>query len=151
MFNNIAYHHHFSSYSFTIMHVIVCYFILWILLVNCNIRFCHFPVEEMRHKAEGLLLPRPTLLHHIVEDFLTFWMCPHTHVLPLRRFLENCLRADLRTFFSHTCMQLAMTRIRVPLYCQAFEHYLNLERGGLENPSLNMQAGIKNDVTVTDR
>lgn len=45
-------------------------------------------------------LPRPAAIHHIVEDFLTDWTAPNAHVLPLRRFLENCLGTDLRSFFA---------------------------------------------------
>lgn len=45
-------------------------------------------------------LPRPDAIHHIVEDFLTDWTAPNAHILPLRRFLENCLSTDLRNFFA---------------------------------------------------
>lgn len=45
-------------------------------------------------------LPRPNAIHHIVEDFLTDWTAPNAHILPLRRFLENCLGTDLRNFFA---------------------------------------------------
>lgn len=45
-------------------------------------------------------LPRPDAIHHIVEDFLTDWTAPNAHILPLRRFLENCLSTDLRSFFA---------------------------------------------------
>ncbi|KAK3091462.1 hypothetical protein FSP39_019980 [Pinctada imbricata] len=41
--------------------------------------------KEMNTKPSGVALPRPKLLHHIVEDFLTSWDGPLSHLLPLRR------------------------------------------------------------------
>ena len=54
----------------------------------------------MRFRPAGWPLPRPSALHHIVEDFLTDWTAPVGHILPLRRFLENCLDTDLRSFYA---------------------------------------------------
>ncbi|KAG6926187.1 FAD dependent oxidoreductase domain containing 2, partial [Chelydra serpentina] len=54
------------------------------------------PTErEMRLRPPDWPLPRPDAVHHIVEDFLTDWTAPNAHILPLRRFLENCLDTDL--------------------------------------------------------
>ena len=54
----------------------------------------------MRFRPAGWPLPRPSALHHVVEDFLTDWTAPVGHILPLRRFLENCLDTDLRSFYA---------------------------------------------------
>jgi len=54
----------------------------------------------MRLRPPDWPLPRPDAVHHIVEDFLTDWTAPNAHILPLRRFLENCLGTDLRSFFA---------------------------------------------------
>lgn len=54
----------------------------------------------MRVRPPDWPLPRPNAIHHIVEDFLTDWTAPNAHILPLRRFLENCLSTDLRNFFA---------------------------------------------------
>lgn len=54
----------------------------------------------MKARPEKWSLPRPEKIHHVVEDFLTDWTAPSAHVLPLRRFLENCLQTDLRAFYS---------------------------------------------------
>lgn len=54
----------------------------------------------MRFRPAQWPLPRPTAIHHIVEDFLTDWTAPVGHILPLRRFLENCLDTDLRSFYA---------------------------------------------------
>lgn len=56
--------------------------------------------REMRLRPPDWPLPRPDAVHHIVEDFLTDWTAPNAHILPLRRFLENCLSTDLRNFFA---------------------------------------------------
>lgn len=56
--------------------------------------------QEVRFRPAGWALPRPTAIHHVVEDFLTDWTAPVGHILPLRRFLENCLDTDLRSFYA---------------------------------------------------
>lgn len=56
--------------------------------------------QEVRFRPADWPLPRPAAIHHIVEDFLTDWTAPLSHILPLRRFLENCLGTDLRSFYA---------------------------------------------------
>lgn len=56
--------------------------------------------QDMRFRPAQWPLPRPVAVHHIVEDFLTDWTAPVGHILPLRRFLENCLDTDLRSFYA---------------------------------------------------
>lgn len=72
----------------------------------------------MRKKPLRDALPSPKLLHHIVEDFLTSWDGWTSHILPLRRFLEEALDRDLRSYFADNCMKLALTCTDVPLSCQ---------------------------------
>ncbi|NWX98934.1 FXRD2 protein, partial [Nothoprocta ornata] len=72
----------------------------------------------MRLRPPDWPLPRPDAIHHIVEDFLTDWTAPNAHVLPLRRFLENCLGTDLRNFFAESCFLFAFTRQKLPPSCQ---------------------------------
>ncbi|XP_013925714.1 PREDICTED: FAD-dependent oxidoreductase domain-containing protein 2 [Thamnophis sirtalis] len=77
------------------------------------------PTErEMRLCPPDWPLPRPDAIHHIVEDFLTDWTAPNAHVLPLRRFLENCLETDLRRFYAESCFLFAFTHLRLPPFCQ---------------------------------
>lgn len=76
----------------------------------------------MKHRLKRDILPRPKLIHHIVEDFLTLWDAPLSHVLPLRRYLDQILDTDTRHFFTETCFKMAMTHASVPLTCQ--KHYL---------------------------
>ena len=59
-----------------------------------------FPEEDMKLRPNGWPLPRPKAIHHIVEDFLTEWESPVSHIQPLRRFLEHCVQTDLRTFYA---------------------------------------------------
>lgn len=77
------------------------------------------PTErEMKLRPPDWPLPRPAAIHHIVEDFLTDWTAPNAHILPLRRFLENCLGTDLRSFFAESCFLFALTRQKLPPFCQ---------------------------------
>lgn len=79
--------------------------------------------KDMKYKPVKEHLPKPTALHHIVEDFLTTWDGPSTHILPLRRFIENVLDSDRRNFFAEECMEMALTHTSVPHTCEKF--YLN--------------------------
>lgn len=54
----------------------------------------------MKLRPNGWPLPRPQAIHHIVEDFLTEWDAPISHIQPLRHFLEHCLQTDLRAFYA---------------------------------------------------
>ncbi|KAM4722839.1 FAD-dependent oxidoreductase domain-containing protein 2 [Rhinophrynus dorsalis] len=74
--------------------------------------------QEMKLRPEDWPLPRPQRLHHVVEDFLTDWTGPNSHVLPLRRFLENCLQTDLRAFYAETCLLFTLTQRKLPIFCQ---------------------------------
>ncbi|XP_069823501.1 FAD-dependent oxidoreductase domain-containing protein 2 [Dendropsophus ebraccatus] len=74
--------------------------------------------QQMELRPEGWPLPRPDHIHHVVEDFLTDWTGPNSHILPLRRFLENCLQKDLRTFYADSCFIFSLTHQKLPVYCQ---------------------------------
>ncbi|XP_059900380.1 FAD-dependent oxidoreductase domain-containing protein 2 [Gadus macrocephalus] len=77
------------------------------------------PTErDMRRRPAGWPLPRPKAVHHMIEDFLTEWDGPVSHGQPLRRFLEHCLRTDLRAFYAETCFLLSLTHRRPPPFCQ---------------------------------
>jgi hypothetical protein len=68
----------------------------------------------------GGYLPRPARVHHVLEDFLTQWTAPVTHVLPLRRFLESCVDADLREFSNEECFVAELTTREGPLGCHGY-------------------------------
>ena len=70
---------------------------------------------KQRDKREHL--PRPKALHHTVEDFLTTWDGPISHILPLRRFLEGILDTDFRFHFAESCLEMALTHTSLPYYC----------------------------------
>ncbi|XP_042201055.1 FAD-dependent oxidoreductase domain-containing protein 2 isoform X2 [Callorhinchus milii] len=81
--------------------------------------YTRLPTElEMRYRPHHWSLPRPRYIHHIVEDFLTDWTAANSHILPLRRFLENCLGTDLRSFFAESCFKFALTSQHVPPFCR---------------------------------
>ncbi|KAF5919815.1 hypothetical protein HPG69_009804 [Diceros bicornis minor] len=110
----------------------------------------HLPTEqEVRFRSADWPLPRPTAIHHIVEDFLTDWTAPVGHILPLRRFLENCLDTDLRSFYAESCFLFALTRQKQPPFCQ--QGYLrmqglvgteNLRQHGVESGLLRDYAAV---------
>ncbi|KAK3862612.1 hypothetical protein Pcinc_031546, partial [Petrolisthes cinctipes] len=76
------------------------------------------PTEaEMLHKWGKLPLPRPTRLHHVLEDFNTLWTAQESHILPLRRFLETVTELDLRHHYAHTCLLHSLTRHNPPPTC----------------------------------
>uniref|UniRef100_A0A665UN42 FAD-dependent oxidoreductase domain containing 2 n=1 Tax=Echeneis naucrates TaxID=173247 RepID=A0A665UN42_ECHNA len=74
--------------------------------------------EEINLRPSGWPLPRPKAIHHIVEDFLTEWEAPVSHIQPLRRFLEHCVQTDLRSFYAESCFRLSLTHRKPPLFCQ---------------------------------
>lgn len=75
--------------------------------------------SEKHMKAVGRKehLPRPNMLHHIVEDFLTTWNAPLSHILPLRRFFETIFSTDLRQHYAESCMEMALTHTSLPYHC----------------------------------
>lgn len=74
--------------------------------------------EEMKLRPQGWPLPRPKAIHHMVEDFLTEWEGPISHIQPLRRFLEHCVQTDLRAFYAESCFRSSLTHRKPPLFCQ---------------------------------
>ncbi|XP_077982946.1 FAD-dependent oxidoreductase domain-containing protein 2-like [Glandiceps talaboti] len=80
------------------------------------------PTESYMNETDDVfdVLPRPSKIHHMNSDFLTSWKSPNSHVLPLRRFIENILERDLRYFYDDQCFRFAMTRGEVPSTCQDF-------------------------------
>ncbi|XP_006865345.1 PREDICTED: FAD-dependent oxidoreductase domain-containing protein 2 [Chrysochloris asiatica] len=104
--------------------------------------------QEVRFRPADWLLPRPTAIHHIVEDFLTEWTAPVGHILPLRRFLENCLDTDLRNFYAESCFLFALTRQKLPPSCQ--QGYLRM-RGLVGTEHLRrhgVESGLLRDYTT---
>ncbi|XP_072035776.1 FAD-dependent oxidoreductase domain-containing protein 2-like [Amphiura filiformis] len=79
-------------------------------------------IEAMRliAKHPGAVLPEPVKVHHMVEDFLTDFSAPVSHVLVLRRFLESCIEQDLRNFFDNQCFWMALTHSSPPESCKTF-------------------------------
>ncbi|CAJ1075721.1 FAD-dependent oxidoreductase domain-containing protein 2 isoform X1 [Xyrichtys novacula] len=77
------------------------------------------PTEgDMKLRPNGWPLPRPRAVHHMVEDFLTEWDGPMSHIQPLRRFLEHCVQTDLRAFYAESCFRFSLTHRTPPLFCQ---------------------------------
>jgi len=74
--------------------------------------------EAMKSRGSWEILPRPDALHHMVEDFVTLWTAPISHILPLQRFLSAVLGQDLRSYFADSCMVAALTHAVLPEACQ---------------------------------
>ncbi|XP_069855525.1 FAD-dependent oxidoreductase domain-containing protein 2 isoform X1 [Dipodomys merriami] len=99
----------------------------------------HLPTEQdVRFRPAHWPLPRPAAIHHVVEDFLTDWTAPVGHILPLRRFLENCLNTDLRSFYAESCFLFSLTRQKLPPFCQL--GYLSMQ--GLASTESLRQHGV---------
>ena len=79
--------------------------------------------EDMQNRQPKQTLPKPDAMHHIVEDFLTTWDAPGSHILPLRRFLESILQQDMRFFTADDCFQMSLL-YRAPAY-MCDEHFLS--------------------------
>lgn len=90
------------------------------LMNLCIVFFCLFSAQQMKHKPKKEHLPRPTLMHHTVEDFLTTWDGPVSHILPIRRFLENVFDMEMRNFYAEECMLMALTYTSLPYKCQPY-------------------------------
>lgn len=109
------------------------------------------PTErEMRLHPPDWPLPRPDAIHHIVEDFLTDWTAPNAHILPLRRFLENCLSTDLRNFFAESCFLFALTRQKLPPFCQQGYARMQGLTGSERLRRHAVEAGLLEDYAVMD-
>uniref|UniRef100_A0A8D0H2I6 FAD-dependent oxidoreductase domain-containing protein 2 n=1 Tax=Sphenodon punctatus TaxID=8508 RepID=A0A8D0H2I6_SPHPU len=107
-------------------------------------------VLEMGLRPLDWPLPHPDAIHHIVEDFLTDWTAPNAHILPLRRFLENCLGTDLRSFYAESCFMFALTHQKLPPFCQ--QGYMR-RQGLMSNERLRyhaVEAGLLEDYTAVD-
>lgn len=85
---------------------------------------------DMTSRDAKEVLPRPSRIHHILEDFLTTWDAPQNHVTPLRRFFEAVTDYDLRHFYAEDCVGLMLTNRQLPLTCLSdyvpVEHELKL-------------------------
>ena len=93
-------------------------------------------VSDMKRLPRKEHLPRPTKMHHIVEDFLTTWDGPISHLLPLRRFLENVVDTDLRNFYADECLLFGLTGTSMPYHCE--KYYMNGE--GVSSCSMYREA-----------
>ena len=51
---------------------------------------CMSAAAEMEEVTSRNVLPRPQRIHHIVEDFLTDFTAPTSHILPLRWAGRHC-------------------------------------------------------------
>lgn len=77
------------------------------------------PAEHQMATKGKWTLPRPDSMHHVVEDFYAEFKAQHSHILPLRRFLEHITNSDLRGYFAESCLTLALTHDTLPESCQA--------------------------------
>lgn len=94
--------------------------------------FFFFLEKDMKFCPKGWPLPRPQMIHHIVENFFTEWHAPKIHIQPLRRFLEHCMQTDLRAFYAGKMFFKESTKCTIPnmnfsdnkLYCMLYsDHY----------------------------
>ena len=60
-------------------------------------------------------MPEADQVHHIVEDFTTFWDGEFTHIGPLRRFVDHVLNLDLRRMSAEVNTQAQTAPVWRPL------------------------------------
>ena len=53
----------------------------------------------------------PFFIDFVDVNLLTHFYrtAPNSHILPLRRFIENVVQSDLRSFFASTCFKVSCT------------------------------------------
>ena len=73
--------------------------------------------DQMKRRTKKNVLPRPAAMHHMVEDFLTLWNGPLSHMAPLRHFLDHITASDLRTRFAQQCFMESMTHQQPSAMC----------------------------------
>ncbi|PVD38202.1 hypothetical protein C0Q70_00813 [Pomacea canaliculata] len=95
---------------------------------------------QMKTKGKQETLPRPAAMHHIVEDFLTLWDRPFSHIMPLRHFLDHITKTDLRDRFSQACFFEAMTHDSVGLLCK--QRYL-MGQGLSATPEMIVETDVE--------
>ncbi|XP_076458503.1 FAD-dependent oxidoreductase domain-containing protein 2-like [Babylonia areolata] len=96
--------------------------------------------EQMKQLGEKEVLPRPSAIHHVVEDFLTLWDTHKVHGTPLRHFLEHILSTDLRQRFGQTCFLEALSHGRPSPACS--NHYLQ-GQGLTATPPMALLSGLQ--------
>lgn len=96
---------------------------LWLCLNHASLQsLClYVAAADMASRPSGWFLPRPVRIHHMVEDFLTTWQSAQAHILPLRRFFEACMQADLRNFDMDDCFYLSLTHRHLPVTCSHWD------------------------------
>ena len=71
-------------------------------------------------KSNNDILIYADAVHHIIEDFTTFWTDIKKHRLHLRRFFEAILDTDLREFDMQMCAKLFLKYASFPITCQKY-------------------------------
>ncbi|XP_003385457.1 PREDICTED: FAD-dependent oxidoreductase domain-containing protein 2-like [Amphimedon queenslandica] len=93
----------------------------------------HYNRLPLQFREVGVM-PKPTSYHHIVEDFLTDWTSRQADIIPVRRFIEDAVQSDLRSFSTDECFELSILygTENIPLYCK--QHYFH----GTSFPNINI-------------
>lgn len=115
--------------------------------------FYYYPelptTEQVTNKSDSReKMPEATMVHHIVEDFTTFWDGQFTHISPLRRFIDNALGIDLRRFRAEDCFRWIMTHgseeDKMPSQCRSYA----TQPGAAFNLAFNAEAASSDDTNV---
>lgn len=83
------------------------------------------PTTAANNSDKHAKMPEAAMVHHIVEDFTTFWDGQFSHIAPLRRFVDNALGKDLRRFSAEDCFKWIMTHgfladDKIPPQCRSY-------------------------------
>ena len=79
-------------------------------------------IPKVDGNAPMSILEKADKVHHVIEDFLTFWIDSDSHQLHLRRFFESIIDTDLRNFSSHECVGFFLAYGSYPESCKRYFH-----------------------------
>uniref|UniRef100_H2YH82 FAD/NAD(P)-binding domain-containing protein n=1 Tax=Ciona savignyi TaxID=51511 RepID=H2YH82_CIOSA len=77
-----------------------------------------FTPSDYVKKHRQWILPVPDTLVSLIEEFTTKFDAERTHVLMIRRFIEDSLGVDTRHWFADQCLKISLTTSNIPLGCQ---------------------------------
>lgn len=66
------------------------------------------------------ILKRATKIHHMLEDFLTFWTDIRNHQTYLQQFFEHIFNLDLNVYSKSACVKSRLISNTYPFMCKLY-------------------------------
>lgn len=77
-------------------------------------------LNEKKCESHDEILAHADYVHHMVEDFTTFWTRIGEHQLHLKRFFEYVVDFDLSSYPIEECIDLLMNFDSYPVSCRKY-------------------------------